>query len=494
MTVKFETLPDRMRFLEDSVVVFDSDLAPLQLAPSGEEIIVSTTVTFPDLMKGDSYAYARGTIGADLYRSCMSFLTLGPQEWGPSVSNPDSGRTLAESVLGTVPSGVDSLYVLAKVTRTTNPSQINGNTIPVLPSSGDWTVCAGGSLPLEFLWPLSRQIDVRLRTDASGDPVYNGDGSRDIVLERRQSVITTLYTYWRGGNDPTNSGWTYGGTAGAYGHIVAQLDTKGPSFTPGTGADMQRGQSNACSLTDTTDYSSVYSLDLRIIPVATLNTPVNSVTDNKVILYLGMDTDGATTSRVFDVLLEHPTRYIYAAVGATNNLGSGSTTITGVTIGGVTATPLVTANRSAPEVDGGIWVAAVPTGTSVTVVVSTSNSGYSSIAIALWAGYNLVAPTVPDATISSQTVYGTTVGSSLVTVADGWAIGFAMDRDFSGLTNIVQGFQNMDFPEGISLAYWCANSKTDGTTKLVRAETNTASSTGTSTRATGLRWFAASFH
>lgn len=127
-------------------------------------------------------------------------------------------------------------------------------------------------------------------------------------------------------------------------------------------------------------------------------------------------------------------RYVVAAIGLAN---SPVPTISSVTIGGVSATLVVqttgTFERTA------FWIAAVPTGTTATVVVNCAASIRCSIG--LWALYDLNSATATD-TDSSASSTGTV---NLDISAGGVAIGYsntftsATARTFTW-TNLTEGF------------------------------------------------------
>lgn len=96
---------------------------------------------------------------------------------------------------------------------------------------------------------------------------------------------------------------------------------------------------------------------------------------------------------------EDPSRYIIASVSCMNPGGNGS--ITGVTIGGVAATQLVTHGGTSTITSSNLWIAAVPTGTSGTVVLTVS--GYNQFVVQLYRAVNL-ATTTPHGTDTITTI------------------------------------------------------------------------------------------
>lgn len=107
-------------------------------------------------------------------------------------------------------------------------------------------------------------------------------------------------------------------------------------------------------------------------------------------------------------------RYVVAAIGIAN---SSPPTISSVTIGGVSAT-LVTQVTGTYERTA-FYIAAVPTGTTATVVVNTSGSLRCNIG--LWALYDLSSATATDTDSSTSSTGSVNLDIS----AGGVAIGFS---------------------------------------------------------------------
>lgn len=433
MTTHFSMTTDSVVMTKDGEIVFDTDAYPVQFFPTGEQIeLTGQTITFPDLVKGDAYNWAVGTLGgSDVYVGCASYITLAPQEWGPIVSGELAPTNeLAETVIGTVPEGTDILLVFAKLNRTTTPSQINGNTIPVLPQSGEYVYCPGGSLPVEYLAPLSRSIEVVL------------DGT-NVVLRRRQSVTRKLYTFWRTDNSSTQSGWTYGGSAGKYGHPVYHLQSLGPSFDP-SGTGLRRGA--GCSLTDTSNYSSVYSADFIIVPGKSNITPEGGELDAGVqMAFVGEDfAESSSDPWVFPIetIAARADRRIIVMVGFLHTLDAFKD-ISSVTIGGVTATAV--AKRVLTRNNGGnslttrgaaIYIANVPNTDGEQDVSVNWTSSPKFAYYAAFVAYGLESSSPVDIVQAS----GATT-QSLDTQDDGVAL--ALSTSYSPAFPSVSGIENL---------------------------------------------------
>lgn len=496
MVHKFSAKADRIYAEEDGVPFFDTDAYPVQFAPTADEVLISgKTVTFPDLVKGNAYAYAAGAIGSNVYASCQSYITLAPQNWGPVAAGESTPTNeLADEVIGTVPGDTDIILVYVKATRTSTPSQINSKTIPVMFKEGEWVYAPGGSLLLEYLPPMNRVAHILLAEE------LNVDGTRNIILRRKQSVERRRYTYWRAGNDPQNSGWTYGGAAGAYGHIVYAVDAKGPTFDP-SGSMHERGSASQCSLTDPTDYGSEYEFDIRVVPGRSNISP----TDVEGVLFVPATTmersEASSSTHTFaDMPLgpEHPTRRLFVAVAAYR---SGSApNISGVTVAGVAATQVVVRRTPQPDrvVIAAIYSAVVPTGEDDDVVVSFTGA-VDWCNARVFAGYNMVSGSAVD-TVSSA---NTQTNQSLTTAPDGYAMVVGVGNPVwtlvvsNGWTTPedvgVQGMENAGMQpgaEGSGVTVSWAFQKTTGATINTRVKGSDANGDYSDWTA----WVAASFH
>ena len=466
MAMKYSHTAGRAYAEKDGVVFFDTDSYPVQFFPTSEAITLSAyVITYPDLMKGDAYAFARGLEGASLQCACSSFVTIGDQEWGPSTMSPGptSGHTLSTDVVGTVPGDTDILMCRAKLTRTTSPSQINGNDIPVMFKEDEWVLFSGQDLLVERYG----QMFARLFTLRLADSL-NMDGTRNVIAERRQSVKRVLYTYWNDDNDETESGWSYGGTAGAYGHIVNLIESLGPSTdVSGLGTLYRRDAGSACSTADNTDYESVFTGDIEIIPGRTGINALDISGRRSVTLVdedSNQDSDDVYTYSGLEFGPENATRRIWVAIiGYLPESGSTIRSVTGVTIGGVTATlagdrNIATSNQ---KMVLAFYYADIPTGTSGSVVVTFSTT-MSRAAVSVFAGYNM------DNMVYHTAGAGVDGTASLNTPADGFAIGLAIANASPGTNWNLVGIENIQkvnmVTSSTSVPRFRGYEKTDGTT------------------------------
>lgn len=134
------------------------------------------------------------------------------------------------------------------------------------------------------------------------------------------------------------------------------------------------------------------------------------------------------------------TRRIIVGVWA-GQLGANINQPDSVTVAGVAATLVVTSNTTGTAWQQ-IWIAAVPTGTTGTVVLARSGGDMSAAVIHVWAAYNLLSDTAID-TVPFGTIANPSVGN-LDTLAGGIAVGHSKSASagtwtISGLTKDAEG-------------------------------------------------------
>ncbi len=450
MASSFEVTGGRIVGLKNGVSFFDTEAYPVQFYPTSDKIVLTgLTISFPDFHHANAYGYAAGdTGGGVIQQSCHSFVTLPFQEWGPSDA-PGITDTLSDVVIGTVPDGTDLRRIRVKLTRTSAPDQINGNDVPVEPQEGEWVNADGGSMVLEFLWPLARMIWIR-KAAAS-----NGDGTTNLLLTRKQSIQKRLYTHWRLNNSPTSTGWTYGGTNGMYGHIVKSIQQKGPTIAPGGVITYRRGEGSQCSLTDTSDFSSTYMADIEIIPGRSNIVPEGfgaGAGGGTTFVFTDLDSQNPTssthtyTSKFLGVAPgSGETRHIIVAVTGYSGDDTSAQNVNSVTIDGVAAS-LAVRQRTYIDLSGSndfsvvsaIFIAEVPNHDEGDIQITWSTAFWFS-QIEVYAAYNL-ASTTPDDTVTSNA--GGTFGLS--TVPGGFAISlYCSSSNASGGNQTLSGIDNL---------------------------------------------------
>lgn len=495
MARSFSQTPGRLVGLKDGVTFFDTDAHPVQFYPAADKITVTgQTISFPDFHHANAYAYAAGLIGADVYQSCHSFVSIPYQEWGPT-SDPGISDVLSETVLGTVDDTIDVLNIRVNLTRTSAPDQVNGNDVPVAFQEGEWVGCDGGTLLVEWLFPIVRMIRIKL---ADTD---NGDGTRNVILQRKQSIKKTMYGFWRANNSTTSSGWTYGGTNGRFGHIVKSIQAKGPSFAPGGVITYRRGDGSECSLTDTSDYSAEYQGDIEIIPGRSLITPDSTGGSNSGKYFQLADIDileddstthTFTSKNLGPAPISGQTRHVIVVATSYQGAGSNAESISTCTINGVTAS-LAVKQETYVNATGAndhnfitsIWIAEVPTDDEGDIVFTFSDNFWAT-QIDVFSAYNLSSAT-PDHTTTRSTPGST----SLNTVADGFAVLGSLNNNtggtysFSGMANDTTETWVIFSPSSRDFRRLWAFQETDGST-LSLSMTDTASG--------AIAFAAASFH
>ncbi|TXH52793.1 MAG: hypothetical protein E6Q97_14870 [Desulfurellales bacterium] len=183
-----------------------------------------------------------------------------------------------------------------------------------------------------------------------------------------------------------------------------------------------------------------------IIPSSMTPKPVD-------IVYLGeayqaSGTDGNFAS--FPLGTAAADRIIVLCVQCTNNTGTGfaNTTVINVTLGGVTMTRIVEAgfgNRN-----GGIFILAVPAGTSATII--TSRGTNATHKIAGWAVYNALSATPTDSNIAQMT---TATSVNVNTLTGGGVIAMGCQQGITSRTYTFTGV-NEDLDNDIAAGDFAA--------------------------------------
>ncbi len=412
MARSFSLTPERILGLKDGLPWYDSRDYPVQFFPTSDVIQISVDVNYPDFIHANSYGFAAGDTGGGVIRqSCSSYVTIPFQDWGPS-DQPGITNDLPDEVIGTMPGDADVALVRVKGVRTNAPDQVLGNTVPVAFEENVWTAADGGTVLMEMLFPVVRMMWIRF------SPTLNMDGTRNIILTRKQSIRKITYTHWRSGNSPLSTGWTFGGTNGRYGHMVKHIESKGPTIAPGGVITYRRGDGSQCSLTDSSDYSSSYDMDIEITPgrsdIASDSSGGGSGLGATSFDYVdsnSIDSGGGSTHTYLDLNIGTPpegdnTRHVLVSVMARTGSGiSGAKDLTGVTVEGVAASQVLYRRFfiDNPGSNDSSWVVtyyiiSVPTGTTADIVLSF-NAVFTNSLVDLFSIYNLPS-TIPGDTIS----------------------------------------------------------------------------------------------
>jgi hypothetical protein len=125
-----------------------------------------------------------------------------------------------------------------------------------------------------------------------------------------------------------------------------------------------------------------------------------------------------------------PTRLMIAVLGYSNGTGG---SVGSVTIGGVSATLVATANNSGRFSE--IWLAAVPTGTTGTIARSGPTGNWTS-AVGVYAAYNLLSATATatDTNTATPIVTSVAVSDYGIAVTTAYATGTPSGSSMSGAT------------------------------------------------------------
>lgn len=225
---------------EGSRVVWSTTRRPALLMPDSRIVIDPFTVQFPDFAKANAYGFAV----SNNRTTCMSILTIRPQEW-------DSGL----SELADLPAQCNYFETEITLSRIKTPSTFMKFAFPDCWASGRTHMCDGGAL-LESMGPIARIFTL----ERVGNKLY---------LRRKQSVKDDGPQFpWNSGNNNDTAaggmrnGWTYGGGGNApNAWPAAEIDYKA-----GGNVQKRRGGSNQCSLNDPTDYESIWRGRLVITP------------------------------------------------------------------------------------------------------------------------------------------------------------------------------------------------------------------------------------
>lgn len=212
------------------------------LLPEAAVSIANFDIGFPDFDKSNAYGLDVGSspFGGTI-TACASFSSIDPQEW-------DSGL----GFVCNLPPSANYFEVEIDMFRTMVPSTYRGEVIPGL-LSGNRHMPDGGSFIVERIGPIVRIA----RFEKSGSAVY---------LRRKQSVTNAgNQGIWTPGNAIYDSaggkleGFTYGGSPNAWPAYMLDARTTGS-------VNKARGESNACSLADTSNYATNWRGTVTITP------------------------------------------------------------------------------------------------------------------------------------------------------------------------------------------------------------------------------------
>jgi hypothetical protein len=228
---------------EGSRIVWSTTRRPAILMPDEAITLTSFDVSFPDFAKSDCYGFAYNTDSFGFtFSSCLSMISINPQEW-------DSGL----SFVCNLPAAANYFETEINLSRIVTPSTFLGAGIPDAFGSGAAHMSDGNSAILEAIGPMVRMFSF----ERSGNAIY---------LRRKQSITNAgpVVGWNSGNNNDTGSGgmrngWTYGGDPNAWPAYVIESKNSGD-------IQKRRGGANQCSLSDPTNYSSLWRGTIVVTP------------------------------------------------------------------------------------------------------------------------------------------------------------------------------------------------------------------------------------
>jgi len=223
-------------------VVWANTRRPALLLPEAAVTLTNFDITFPDFTKSNAYGFTFATVSGFDYSACVSWVSIDPQEW-------DSGL----SFVCDLPAMANYFEIEMVISRIVAPSPVMPlSEIPALLGSGKH-MPDGNSALIEGIGPIVRMFAF----ERVGNAVY---------LRRKQSVANEGQRVpWNSGNNNSTgsggyrSGFTYGGNPSAW--PAYQIDQR-----TGGHIDKRRGGPNACSLSDPTNYASLWRGTVTVTP------------------------------------------------------------------------------------------------------------------------------------------------------------------------------------------------------------------------------------
>ena len=235
------------------------------------ETFASQPATFPDFSKDNLYIWtsaakvALSTLGKGEAAAC--YITALPQEYSDV------------TVLMDAPDGADIFWGQFKLDRTTDPANTwMGRTLGVLPPEGQWMPINGAaSVLVEAEVDMSRALHIYI----DDDPL--SANYRKLVMEVEQSVGPAIGGYTTmvnqtdslnyydsceavNSNDDANASFCgipiFLRSSGSYGYNNSAWGG-GPLFSSNRPTTMRHDGGSAVARNDTTDYQSIYTLDIR---------------------------------------------------------------------------------------------------------------------------------------------------------------------------------------------------------------------------------------
>lgn len=259
----FDPDAKRISFVNGPRTVASTDGTLINLLPAADGYSATISVVFPDFLK--NYMYNHWWLSDhnqqfDVYgmdEGCKTAITVRPQEWSDT------------TVLAAAPAGADFFAARVRLNRVNTPTTWNGGAVNVLPKVNQWLPFTGSVL-VEAEVGMARAFSIYIVPNA------NEELPGQLILHRQQSVSTPAGGYGAYGassppavGDATGGTVTHGGAAGipVYTRQVFNRpsyveEPVGP-FPPGTPSGCVQGGPFGCAVSDVTNYSSTYSVEIN---------------------------------------------------------------------------------------------------------------------------------------------------------------------------------------------------------------------------------------
>ncbi|HEV7345789.1 MAG TPA: hypothetical protein VGN60_09195 [Devosia sp.] len=230
---------------EGSRIVWSTTRAPALLVPGSVTTLTNFDISFPHPAMDSAYALdvtIDPTFGTTL-TNCATWASMVPGEWDSGLSGP----------IALLPAGVNHFEIEVELSRVVEPSSYAGKSFPKSIAEGQRTWLNGGACELERAGPLIRIF----RFERSGNGIY---------LRRKQSIKDAgNLGIWAPGNSQYTGaggyqeGWTYTSDPRAWpAHLI---ETRS-----GGNVNKRRGEANACSIVDNSNYASTWRGTVIITP------------------------------------------------------------------------------------------------------------------------------------------------------------------------------------------------------------------------------------
>lgn len=254
----FSVEGDKITITNGSRTVTTTDGTLVNLLPHTYDVSLVTSAVFPDFAKDYAYNWwftvQRGT-GSNwgLDEGCRTALTIPPAEFAQ------------ETILRSVPPGVDFFLARIRLNRTLAPTHTwGGSVVTPLPIMGQWLPFSGSVL-MEAELGMARAMSIYIVPNAN--PELPGN----LVLHRQQSISTPPGGFGLYGAAAEGFGERSGGewvVSASGGLPVLALDVRDTATVISTNSfpsqQYRRGNVNACLTSGAgVSYASSYTLEIE---------------------------------------------------------------------------------------------------------------------------------------------------------------------------------------------------------------------------------------